>query len=67
MSDFKTRMIEEYDQLSGKLVKLKLFLWSEAFGKLDNDAKTLLIQQAAHMDAYRRVLGLRIDLVEKSE
>ena len=61
MSDFKTRLIEEKEQLEEKLNKLDAFIVSENFNKVDDVQKALLQVQATSMNTYLQCLKERIE------
>jgi hypothetical protein len=60
MSDFKSRLIEESDQLNNRIEKLKLFVSSIAFDSLAEIERTALKEQLQHMDKYADVLNKRV-------
>jgi hypothetical protein len=64
MSDFKTRLLEERNQLSDRVEKLDGFLNSENSSKIDKKQKTLLGIQLPAMQAYLAVLDERISLLD---
>lgn len=61
MDDFKTRLIEEQEQLEEKLNKLNAFLESEKANEIDLIQKDLLRIQAGAMYTYNEVLIARLD------
>ena len=61
MSDFKTRLIQERDELQEKYQKLSLFMCSPAFNELDKLHRDLLQQQHCHMNGYLLTLTQRLD------
>lgn len=61
MSDFKTRLAEEQEQLEEKLNKLNAFLESEKVNEIDLIQKDLLRIQAGAMYTYNEVLIARLD------
>jgi hypothetical protein len=63
MDDFKSRMVDEHNQLIDRMNKLKSFLWSEKFDQLSPEIKSLLIKQLAFMEGYESTLASRIILV----
>jgi hypothetical protein len=60
MSDFKSRLIEEQQELESKLTKLNDFNSSEKANGIDPMQKSLLIIQAGAMYTYNEVLKERI-------
>ena len=61
MSDFKTRLIEERDQLEEKQNKLLSFIHSDNFANIDPKQKSLLKVQAQAMGTYLVCLIERIE------
>ena len=64
MSDFKTRLREEKDELNKKYIKLDAFIGTEDFLKLPDEQQFLLVQQRLLMIGYFNVLDRRIELIE---
>lgn len=60
MKDWKTRLIEEYDQLVGRIVKLRLFL--DSHSPTDIQGYDLMWCQYHAMQAYQRALLGRMKL-----
>jgi hypothetical protein len=54
------RVIEERDDLDGKLTRLTAFFGVPLFHSLPDDERNRLTTQAQHMTAYLRVLNERI-------
>ena len=61
METFKTRLIDEKQQLEEKLNKLDAFLVSEKVKDVDDVQKALLFVQATAMSTYLQCLKERID------
>ena len=61
MNDFKTRLIEEQEQLEEKLNKLDKFLMSEKVSEIEDTQKALLQVQATAMNTYGQCLKERIE------
>lgn len=61
MSDFKTRLLEERDQLQEKVTKLDAFLDSETFETISDRQQMLLSDQFVAMDDYLWILNARIE------
>ena len=59
--DFKTRLIEEKNQLEEKLDKLDAFLVSDKVEDIADVQKALLFVQATAMNTYLRCLEERIE------
>ena len=59
--DFKTRLIEEKNQLEEKLDKLDAFLVSDKVEGIADVQKALLFVQATAMNTYLRCLEERIE------
>ena len=62
MGDFKSRLVEEQEQLEEKLNKLNTFNQSEKANTIDPDQKSLLLIQAGIMYSYNEVLKARLKL-----
>ena len=60
MSDFKERLKEEKTDLNEKMQKLRDFIASENFKKIDNVQMTLLNIQIKAMETYSQCLLERI-------
>jgi len=60
MSDFKTRLLEEKDQLEEKVEKLEAFLQSNKSNEIDQIQLALLGIQLPAMKTYLRCLDERI-------
>lgn len=65
MSDFKTRLLDEKQQLEDRHGKLNVFLLSENASKIDPLQKSLLGIQFAAMATYLECLSQRIAWLEK--
>ena len=62
MEEWQERVVKERDELKEKCDKLRSFLNSEPFNKLNVQQQRLLSEQHLHMLAYLAVLGDRISL-----
>lgn len=60
MSDYKTRVLDEYQSLNDKINKLERFLKTEYFEELPDEDKKLLEEQLRHMSNYSVILSKRI-------
>lgn len=60
MSDFKTRLVEEKQQLDEKRIKLEPFLGTAKFNELPEIQKCLLRAQSATMATYSQILDDRL-------
>ncbi|WP_118181283.1 crAss001_48 related protein [Paraburkholderia phosphatilytica] len=61
MSDYQARVIEEFEELSDRLVKLQAFITSSpVHAALPDDERTRLAAQCAAMTTYAYVLLERI-------
>ena len=57
------RMLEEKEQLMGRIVKLQEFIFGNSiYAYLSQEKKDLLLEQFEHMDEYLTVLMQRIKL-----
>lgn len=64
MSDFISRLYDEKNQLEERYTKLKSFLFTDAFNKIDVRQQGLLQIQVSAMETYLKVLSERIVLLE---
>ena len=60
MSDFKTRLVAEQEELEDKLNKLNAFNQSQKVNEIDPIQKDLLLIQAGAMYTYNECLKARI-------
>lgn len=60
MSDFKTRLIKEQEELEQKVLKLSAFMQTVMFENLNYDDMKLLSIQLNIMNAYLEILEMRI-------
>ena len=60
MNDWRERMIEEHEQLSGRLERLRAFLHTTEYEALSEEAASDLRKQYAYMQGYHQVLTRRI-------
>jgi hypothetical protein len=60
MSTFKERLIDEKQQLDEKIEKLKSFMRSENFQKIEAVQMSLLNAQIFAMSTYRQILTERL-------
>jgi hypothetical protein len=60
MSDFKTRLQTEANELSERQQKLLTFIQSENFEKVDDVQKALLLTQCSAMGTYLTCLEQRL-------
>lgn len=61
MQPHQQRVVAEKAELDEKLTKLRAFIGSETFLRLDTAEQVRLRMQAVHMAAYSQVLGERIE------
>ena len=61
MEGFKTRLVDEYNQLEEKLNKLDAFLISDKVDGIEDVQKALLHVQATAMNTYLQCLRERIE------
>lgn len=54
------RMMEEAEELGGKISRLRAFLDTSVFEELSADSQALLKAQLSSMSTYEAILGLRI-------
>ena len=63
MKDYQKRVVKEKKELDKKHESLEIFLMgSESLSKVD---RGLLVTQYSIMDAYSRILGMRINNFDK--
>lgn len=60
MSDFKSRLVEEQEQLEERLNRLNEFNQSEKVNAIDPIHKSILIIQARAMQTYNECLKARL-------
>lgn len=60
MSDFRSRLFDEYEQLRDKIGKLKAFIIGDKYDGLPEIDRTDLKEQLKHMEAYESVLSRRV-------
>ncbi len=60
MAKYQLRVIEELEELKGKVFRLKVFVTGDAFKKLSVEDRALLKIQIGTMVAYKEILKLRI-------
>ena len=63
MDAFKVRLINEQFDLQEKISKLKPFIESENFNKIDDSQQKLLRDQLDAMERYNRILVERLSLL----
>ena len=61
MSDFKTRLLEEKEQLDDKISKLSPFINSDKLSGIDKIQQDLLKLQLPTMQIYSEILQQRIN------
>jgi hypothetical protein len=66
MSDFKTRLLEERDQLKEKLEKLDTFVDGDIFPTILELQRELLLVQLYHMSEYLYILDERLEDLDKN-
>ncbi|MGN0144140.1 MAG: crAss001_48 related protein [Clostridium sp.] len=65
LRELRVKLIEEQRDLSLKVEKLNVFLYSKDFDSLNREMKDLLIEQYSYMKQYLRVMNKRIALVNE--
>lgn len=60
MGDFRSRLFEEYRQLSDRIGKLKVFIVSDAYDSLPEIDRKDLKEQLKHMESYYHILACRV-------
>ena len=63
MDAFKVRLINEQFDLQEKISKLKPFIESENFNKIDDSQQKLLMDQLDAMERYNNILVERLSLL----
>ena len=66
MSDFKSRLLEERDQLQEKVTKLDAFMDTETFETISKRQQMLLSDQLSYMEDYLYILNARIEDLDKN-
>lgn len=67
MTDLLTRLLDERDELRGRLGKLNTFMTTEKFKALEPYSQGLLAEQKAAMDHYLSVLEQRIERLDEPD
>lgn len=65
LKEIRVKLITEQKDLSLKVEKLGVFLYSKEFDVLTREMKDLLIEQHCYMKQYLRVLNKRIAIINK--
>jgi hypothetical protein len=60
-STYKTRLVDEYRELSAKMDKLRAFIGTDPFNQLSTNERADLEEQYQFMEAYRGTLERRIN------
>jgi hypothetical protein len=63
-STFKTRLVEEKDQLVARIRKLMSFVENDLFQELHKDQKQLLVRQLNAMTTYHEILSERFGMLD---
>ena len=63
MDAFKVRLVNEQFDLQEKISKLKPFIESENFNKIDDSQQKLLMDQLDAMERYNNILVERLSLL----
>ena len=63
MEAFKVRLVNEQFDLQEKISKLKPFIESENFNKIDDSQQKLLKEQVEVMERYNNILVERLSLL----
>lgn len=63
MDAFKVRLINEQFDLQEKISKLRPFIESENFNKIDDSQQKLLMDQLDAMERYNNILVERLSLL----
>lgn len=66
MSDFKTRLLAERDELDERISRLESFLLTKTFNDLHPIDRELLVDQRDAMAVYLRLLTQRADRLPPS-
>ncbi len=59
MTDFRSRLLIELDELTGRLERLERFILSDDFEVIPEIERADLSEQLAHMQGYHQVLMRR--------
>lgn len=60
MSDFRSRLFDEYDELRKRIESLKAFIIGDKYDGPPEIDRTDLKEQLKHMEAYEHVLSCRV-------
>lgn len=63
--ELRVKLITEQKDLSLKVEKLGVFLYSKEFDALTREMQDLLIEQHCYMKQYLRILNKRIAIINK--
>ena len=63
MDAFKVRLVNEQFDLQEKISKLRSFIESENFNKIDDSQQKLLMDQLDAMERYNNILVERLSLL----
>lgn len=63
--ELRVKLITEQKDLSLKVEKLGVFLYSKEFDVLTREMQDLLIEQHCYMKQYLRILNKRIAIINK--
>lgn len=67
MNEFYIRLLDERDELRGRLTKLNTFMTTSKFAALEPVAQGLLAEQKAAMDHYLSVIEQRIERLDQPD
>lgn len=67
MSDFKSRLVDEFEQLIERVQKLESFMGTEKYEEIDEIHQELLVEQHEHMTGYISVLMQRLELLKEED
>ena len=66
MAEFKTRLLEETQDLATKINKLHQFMATDKFIELSRVEKDLLYEQHRAMSVYLQILGKRLEFYNET-
>lgn len=65
MSDYRTRVIDEQIELSGRVARLTAFIGGELYHGLPFDERCRLVAQLKFMEGYEAILLQRIEASQR--
>ena len=64
MNNLKDKLLNEYEELNIKIIKLSEFITTAGFMELDSEPRHLLQLQIEAMRQYLSIIDIRLELLE---